>query len=158
MKRATIVGIAVALWIGVCAAGDATAGENAPKAITLGSLSKDYEPVRFDHAGHVAMAGGCADCHHQHGSTQVQTCPDCHRIDPSVFKKNVSAGKLRPCRDCHAASARPGEEGKPGLMAAYHQACFKCHRGEVGSVGRDPKGCAEMCHVPRGQAERMGKK
>jgi hypothetical protein len=151
VKRATIVGIVIALWMGVCAAGEPTAGGGVPKAIILGSLASVYEPVPFNHAGHVSMASGCSDCHHQHGSVQVQTCPDCHRIDPSAFKKNVAAGK--PCKDCHAASPKPGDLGKPGLIAAYHQACFKCHRGEVGSVGKDPKGCTEMCHVPRGARE-----
>ena len=158
MKKAALIAVVLSCWIGVSAAGDAPAGGIVPKALLLGSLSRDYEPVKFDHSGHVSMAGGCADCHHQHGSIQVQACSECHRIDPSVFKKSVDAGRIRPCKDCHAASARPGEIGKPGLKAAYHQACFKCHRGEVGSVGKDPKGCTEMCHVPKAQAKPEEKK
>jgi hypothetical protein len=158
VKKATILVVAVAFWTGVCAAGETTAGGGVPKVLILGSLSREYEPVRFNHSGHVSMAGGCADCHHQHGPAQVQSCPECHRIDPSVFRKNVNAAKLRPCGNCHPASAPPGDIGRPGLKAAYHQACFKCHRGEVGSVGKDPKGCVEMCHVPRAQAKLEGKK
>jgi hypothetical protein len=153
VKRATIIAAALALWIGVCAAGETSAGGGAPTMLELGKLSDVYEPVRFNHAEHVSTAGGCADCHHQHGSMQVQTCPDCHRIDPKAFRKNVNAGSLKPCRDCHAASARPGDIGRPTLKAAYHQACFKCHRGDVGSVGNDPKGCTEMCHVPKAKAK-----
>ncbi|MGE5698715.1 MAG: cytochrome c3 family protein [Deltaproteobacteria bacterium] len=158
MKRATIIAAALALWIGVYAAAETAAGGGAPAMLELGRLSDLYEPVRFNHAGHVSMAGGCADCHHQHGSVQVQTCPDCHRIDPKSFKKNANAGSLKPCRDCHAASAGPGDIGRPGLKAAYHQACFKCHRGDVGSVGKDPKGCTEMCHERKAQAKAEAKK
>jgi hypothetical protein len=158
VKKATIVLAAIALWIGIAAAGDTTANGKLPGVLTLGRLSGVYDPVEFDHSGHVSMAAGCADCHHQHGAMQVQSCSECHRIDPSVFKKSVNAAALKPCRDCHSASPRPGETGRPGLKAAYHQACFKCHRGEVGSVGRDPKGCTEMCHVPRAKAKLEEKK
>jgi hypothetical protein len=158
VKKATIALVAVALWIGISAAGETTAGGNVPKVLTLGRLSNVYEPVAFNHSGHVSMAGGCADCHHQHGTMQVQACSECHRLDPSVFKKSVNAAALKPCRDCHAASARPGDISRPGLKAAYHQACFKCHRGEVGSVGQDPKGCTEMCHASRAQAKLEEKK
>jgi predicted CXXCH cytochrome family protein len=158
VKKATIALVAVALWFGVCAPGAATAGGGVPKDLVLGSLSRDYEPVRFNHSGHVSMAGGCADCHHQHGSVEVRSCTECHRIDLSAFRKNVDAGRIKACKDCHAASPRPGDVGKPGLKAAYHQACFKCHRGEVGSVGKDPKGCTEMCHVLKGQAKLEEKK
>lgn len=153
MKKATIIVVACVLLLGVSAGAGSEAGGNVPKVLTLGSLSKIYEPVQFNHSEHVSSAGGCADCHHQHGPVQVQACSECHRIDPSVFKKNVNAAALKPCRDCHPASARPGDVGRPGLKAAYHQACFKCHRGEVGSVGKDPKGCIEMCHVPKAQAK-----
>lgn len=152
MKKATIVSAALAVLAAICAAGGAGAGGDVPKVLTLGSLSRLYEPVPFNHSGHVSMAGGCADCHHQHGSTQVQACLECHRIVPSQFKKSVHPAALRPCRECHAASARPGEIGKPALQAAYHRACFKCHRGEVGDVGKDPKACAEMCHLSKAQA------
>jgi hypothetical protein len=153
VNRATIIAAALALLIGVCAAGGTAADGGVPTVLELGKLSDVYEPVRFNHAGHVSTAGGCADCHHQHGSTQVQACRDCHKIDLSAFRKNVNAGGLKPCRECHAASAKPGDIGRPSLKAAYHQACFKCHRGDVGSVGKDPKGCTEMCHAPKAQAK-----
>jgi len=158
VKKATTIVVALALWIGVSAGAESTAGGGVPKVLILGSLSKVYEPVQFNHSGHVSTAGGCADCHHQHGSEQVQTCSECHRIDPSVFKKSLDVSKLKPCKDCHPAYARPGDIGRPGLMAAYHQACFKCHRGEVGSVGKDPKGCTEICHAPRAQTKLEEKK
>ena len=114
MKNATVVVMAIALWVGVSAAGEKAGVGNVPKVLLLGSLSQVYEPVRFNHSGHVSTAGGCADCHHQHGSADVRSCKECHRIDPSVFQKNVNAGMLKPCRECHTASAKPGSGiGRP---------------------------------------------
>jgi len=117
-----------------------------PKTVTLGTLADRYEPVRFDHAAHVDMASGCGDCHHQHGPDRTLGCRECHSIDPSVFRKSVNAATFRPCRECHAGPAPRPEPARTGLAAAYHRACFRCHR-EVGGVGEDPKSCTEMCHA-----------
>lgn len=155
MKNATITVVAIALFIGVSAASGTTAEGDLPKVLVLGSLSKVYEPVRFNHSEHVSMAGGCADCHHQHSSMQIQTCSECHRIDPSAFKKNVIAGKLKPCGECHAPSDRPG---RIGLKTAFHQACFKCHKGDVGGGVKNLAGCTEMCHVAKAPEKREEKK
>ena len=149
MKKAMMIPTAIFLWMGVFAAHGAIAGGNLPTTLMLGSLSKVYEPVRFNHAEHVSNAGGCADCHHQHRAMQVQACSECHRIDPAAFKKNIIAEKLLPCRDCHSASERPGSSGMPALKIAYHQACLKCHWGEVGSGRKNLESCTEVCHVPK---------
>ncbi len=151
MKKATIIGIAVALIIGVSIAVAATVGGNLPTKLTLGSLSKIYEPVPFNHSEHVSAAGNCADCHHQHGSVQVQACVECHRIDSSVFKKNVDAAKFKACGECHTPSGRPGIVG---LKTAYHKACFKCHKEDVGGGVKNLKGCTEMCHVLKAKKAR----
>jgi predicted CXXCH cytochrome family protein len=155
VKKAMIIVVALALSVGVSSAAETTAGGNLPKSLNLGSLSKVYEPVPFNHSGHVSSAGGCADCHHQHGSVQVQTCVECHRIDPAVFKKSVDTAKFKPCGECHAPSDRPG---RIGLKTAYHQACFKCHKEDVGSGVKNLKGCTEMCHVLKAQEKREEKK
>lgn len=155
MKKAMIIVVALALGVGVSSAGETTAGGNLPKSLSLGSLSKVYEPVPFNHSGHVSSAGGCAGCHHQHGSVQVQTCVECHRIDPAVFKTSVDTTKFKPCGECHAPSDRPG---RIGLKTAYHQACFKCHKEDVGSGVKNLKGCTEMCHVLKIQEKREEKK
>ena len=144
MKKAPIIVVVIALWIGISSASDTTPGKDLPKDLTLGSLANIYEPVQFNHAEHVSAAGGCADCHHQHGTVQVQTCSECHRIDPSVYKKNLVTGKLKPCGECHLASDEPG---RVGLKTAYHKACFKCHKTDVGSGIKNLTGCTEMCHV-----------
>ena len=155
MKKAMIIVAAIAFLARISAAGETTTGGNLPKILLLGSISNVYEPVRFDHAEHISMADGCEDCHHQHRSMQVQSCSKCHRIDPSFFKKNVNAGTLKPCGKCHAVINRPGDRGRLELKAAYHQACFKCHKEEVAGT---PKGCTGMCHVPKKQESREGRK
>ena len=144
MKKATIIVAAIALWIGISSASDTTTGKDLPKDVLLGSLSNIYEPVPFNHSGHVSTAGGCADCHHQHGTVDVASCSDCHRLDPAAFKKNVIAGKVKACRECHLATDQPG---KVGLKTAYHKACFKCHKADVGSGVKNLTGCTEMCHA-----------
>jgi len=158
VKKAMIVVVAIALWIGVSASSETTPVGNLPKVLVLGSLSKIYEPVRLNHAEHISTAGGCADCHHQHGSMPVNACKDCHPIDPSVFKKNLNVGKLKSCGECHPATERPGSVARRGLKDAYHQACFKCHKSDVGSGVKNLKGCTEMCHTLKAQEKQEGKK
>jgi hypothetical protein len=135
VRKATIIVAAIAFLAGISAAGGTPAKRTVPDVLLLESLSKVYEPVRLDHAEHISTAG--------------------HRIDPSVFKKNVNAGTLKPCGECHAVSNRPGDRGRLELKAAYHQACFKCHKDEVEG---NPKGCTGLCHVPKAERNREGKK
>lgn len=145
MRRFVILSIVAAL--GVAAAPGHGAGGGAPRALVLGTLSDRYEPVPFNHAGHVSTAGGCNDCHHQHGTGSVLACAGCHALDPASFRKSVGTVSFRPCRECHPGSLRPDKPETVTLKVAYHRACFRCHRGDVGTVGTDPKGCTEMCHA-----------
>lgn len=166
MKKGILAASVLALCIGIVPslrAGSGSAGAASPpggkmpQKIVLGSISRAYEPVPFNHASHVSNAGGCADCHHQHGQEASLSCGECHAIDSSAFKKTVKLAKMRPCGECHPTAYPADNPGRPGLQVAYHRACFKCHRGDVGSVGKDPQGCVEMCHVPKAQA-RLDKK
>jgi hypothetical protein len=166
MRKAIPLAIAFLVW--ACAApsllaetrpGNAPApsfrGEM-PTTVTLGGLSDRYEPVEFDHAGHVDMASGCGDCHHQHGTEQPLGCRECHSLDRSAFRRSVNVGTFRACGECHAGPSPRPDPARTGLAAAYHRACFGCHR-EVGSVGEDPKGCTEMCHAKKETARAAGK-
>ncbi len=115
-----------------------------PEVIILDSISDIYEPVEFDHMTHADdIADSCIICHHQHPVGFAQSCNECHKIEPSVFRKSV-VNKFLPCQDCHE-EIDPGNPDVPGLKAAYHRACFKCHR-TIGNVGLDPKGCTQICH------------
>jgi len=158
VKKATILLVVLALCVGVSAASETAAVGNVPKVLVLGSLSRIYEPVRFNHPEHVSAAGGCADCHHQHRSMQVNACSECHPIDPSIFKKKLNVGKLKSCKECHPASERPGSIAVRGLKDAYHEACFKCHKSDVGSGVKNLKGCTEICHVLKAQEKLDEKK
>jgi hypothetical protein len=154
VKKATVFLMAVFLCAGMSALPEATEADPLPKIIVLGSISKRYEPVRYDHAKHLSLADGCEGCHHQHKSMKIDTCKDCHRFDPATFRKNARPDKLLPCRDCHMATERPGATGQPDLKTAYHNVCNKCHWGEVNS--KTLAGCTEMCHTPKGEGK--GKK
>lgn len=145
-----MVALAATLYAGAEAPAARTKGK-IPGKVLLGSLADKHGPVNFDHEKHVGMAGSCDECHHQHGGAQAPSCGGCHTVDAASFRKNVHLGRIRPCRECHPASYDAGKLDRPTLSAAYHRACIQCHR-EVGSVGTDPKGCAEMCHESSAQA------
>lgn len=127
-----------------------------PGVVVLDSITDRYEPVRFDHREHVEMTDTCGECHHQHGAEKTLTCRECHKIDPSAFRKSVGTSKFSACKECHVEPARADNLNIPGLKAAYHRACFGCHR-EVGSVGVDPKGCTETCHEKRGETGKLSR-
>lgn len=154
MKKIAIPAVAMLICIAAAAGVGFAAEGKLPKMIKLGSLSKSYEPVNFDHEKHLSLASGCEDCHHQHRGMQIKSCPDCHRFNPASFRANLRLDRVLPCKDCHMATERPGAKGQPDLKTAYHNACNKCHWGEVNS--RNLTGCTESCHVPAG-AGKAGK-
>ena len=135
---------AVSLWAG-------SSAKN-PEVVKLESLSDKYQSVTFDHTKHAALAGDCGMCHHEHGNNSKLPCKECHAVAPSVFKTSVTKS-FQPCKSCHSAY-NPAMPQLPGLKAAYHNACFQCHRG-MGNVGTDPKGCTEICHAQKGQKMSM---
>jgi len=134
--------------VGLLAAGDwfkttLASASSLPGVRVLGSISDKYKAVTFDHAKHVAIAGNCAQCHHQHQDSKKLNCGDCHALGPAAFRNSVKASFLA-CSSCHGAPD-PATPSMPGLKVAYHKQCFQCHRG-LGNIGSDPKGCAELCH------------
>ena len=131
---------AASLWAG-------GPGKN-PEVVKLDSLSDTYQSVTFDHAKHASLAGDCGMCHHEHGNNGKLPCKECHAVSPSAFKTSVIRN-FQPCKSCHGAY-NPAMPQLPGLKAAYHSACFQCHRG-MGNVGTDPKGCTEICHALKEQ-------
>ncbi len=152
MRKPAILSAVVLLCVGAFAALGTAAEGKLPKIIVLGALSKIYEPIRFDHEKHLSLADGCAGCHHQHRAMQIKTCTECHRFNPATFKQNLMADRLLPCRDCHQRAENPGIQGTTSLRTAYHNACNKCHWGEVGN--KNLEGCTEVCHVPKGQGKK----
>ena len=116
----------------------------APDIITLDSLSEQYQPVFFTHERHTSYAGNCGTCHHEHGNSGTLPCKNCHSLNAAAFKNSVTHSFMA-CKNCHG-SYSPSSVKTPGLKAAYHTQCLQCHRG-MGTIGKDPKGCAELCHA-----------
>jgi len=137
---------AIFLWMGVFAAHGATAGGNLPTILILGSLSKVYEPVRFNHAEHVSLAGGCGDCHHQHRLLKIQTCSECHRSIPPLSKRTLS-----PTRSCLAGIVTRRREARK-LRAAGTQVRLppglpQMPLGRCGQRREEPGRLHEVCHA-----------
>lgn len=119
--------------------------DDAPESVEIGSLSKLYEPVWFDHAMHADVAE-CSQCHH-HTTGQEPTderCLKCHA-------QSGETGSIS-CADCHTADRFSPEDikasrtrtyhiDKPGLKGAYHLNCIGCHQDQDG-----PTGCTD-CHA-----------
>ena len=117
--------------------------EDIPETVTIGILSKDYEPSKFPHrkivetlldrqknnrmaaAFHTDVATLCQGCHHNSPPSKTPPkCVSCHGVDMAP-----SVGSLLP------------------LKAAYHQQCITCHE----RMNQKPLAteCAD-CHKPRG--------
>lgn len=82
---------------------------DAPHIIVIDQLARLYAPVHFDHDLHVSMSnmdGGCANCHHDLGTSTVAAT----------------------CVSCHPAEGAGATLSRPSLKGAYHRQCLGCHR------------------------------
>lgn len=139
--------LSLALVLEVHTAMGQEAQASAPGLVILDAIDGPYGAVNFDHEMHTAMAEGCADCHHNHGSDNTR-CSGCHEIGAEQFKGSVHSGFMA-CNNCHG-EIDADEPGMPSLKVALHTTCFGCHK-EMGSLGKSPAGCTEQCHVSTGQ-------
>jgi len=148
---------AILLWMGVIAAHGATAGET----------SRRFSFLR-----------ACPRCTNRCVSTtqsmfRWQAMRGLSPPAPLVADSNLfGVPSVRPLRlqkerFCRQTLALPGlslgvrearKHGQPSLKVAYHQACLKCHWGDVGSAGKNLEGCTEMCHVLKVSGNREKKK
>lgn len=147
MKKMTLILFIISISIFCAMSLYASNSVQAPTKATLDSLSNKYGPVIFDHAKHMGIAGNCGTCHHEHGDFSTLPCKECHALDSAVFR-NSAVNNFLACKNCHG-QYDPSSPGMPGLKTAYHQQCFKCHRG-MGDVGISPAGCTNMCHGRKG--------
>lgn len=113
-----------------------------PGTVIIGELSREYEPVAFDHADHVAKLAkavqGSRLAQYFHGEA-LTLCQGCHHNSPA---------SLTPprCSSCHARDFDPRQPARPGLQAAYHGQCMSCHK-EM-QVKLAATACQE-CHTPK---------
>jgi len=113
-----------------------------PDTVDIGSLSKQYMPVSFNHSSHVdylkaAAKGDLAKGFH---SQDAALCQGCHHHTP--------AGAVPPkCGTCHGKPFSKDEPNRPGLMAAYHIQCIQCHK----AMGVEPVQATDCkgCHAPK---------
>lgn len=111
--------------------------EDIPQTVTIGSLSKDYEPSVLPHRQIVqAMLDGMKDSRLAGAfhATDAAVCQGCHHNSP--------ASKTPPrCGNCHQAVETTAAAARPALKAAYHNQCMGCHKAmgiEGKVVGKAP--------------------
>jgi hypothetical protein len=136
------------LATGLLATATVAGSQEIPNVITLKSLARLYEPVKFDHALHINSLQDCGTCHHHviGAPSDDRNCGRCHQT--------MQAQQAAACRKCHAAEPFTAEtlkaqqedknryhRDKPGLKAAYHLSCTGCHE-----KGKGPTGCTD-CHA-----------
>ncbi len=93
-----------------------------PEFVTIGHMTNEYEPVKMPHRQIIkALADAVGDnsLANSFHRSELSLCQGCHHNSPP--------SKTPPsCMSCHGQSmASP--DGRPGLMAAYHQQCMGCH-------------------------------
>jgi len=117
----------------------------APKSVTMGELSKFYEPSTvFDHAAHlgylkdrIAGAKGTTDLTKAFHLNDAALCAGCHHHTP--------VGQVPPkCGACHGKTE---QDGRPGLKAAYHNLCNQCHKAM--NAGAPAATDCTACHAPK---------
>jgi len=97
--------------------------DDIPDTVTIGSLSKDYEPSVLPHRKIVlSMLAGMKDSKLAGAfhATDAAVCQGCHHNSPAT--------KTPPrCGNCHPAVESPVASPRPALKAAYHNQCMGCH-------------------------------
>jgi hypothetical protein len=119
---------------------DTYADEDIPEKVTIGWLSKEYQPAEFPHRKIVqTIAQGFKDrplAHFFHADPGT-LCQGCHHNSPP-------AKKPPQCLSCHGKPFSEAEPLRPGSTGAYHLQCMNCHhRMEVQKPG--DTACVE-CH------------
>jgi hypothetical protein len=152
-----VVAAVAAVGLGLVFSGASGEEPKLPDRCLMGSLSRLYPPVEFDHAVHVAIAGDCAICHHRPFG-QPAACADCHseEVEPSAFvhelhweveactgcHRREGTDDLR-CSACHPIEPDPERLEIIGLKGAVHGLCLPCHTEE------DPGASCVVCHPTR---------
>jgi len=96
--------------------------EKIPEKVTIGFLSKTYEPSEFPHARIIkTLEAGIekstmASRFHEDGTT---LCQGCHHNAPA-------SEKVQACSSCHGSTTGVSDL-RPALKAAYHGQCITCH-------------------------------
>ena len=118
--------------------------EDIPEKVIIGELFYEYEPVRLPHRKIInSLVRNIKDdklANYFH-SEKGTICQACHHNSP-VAKKPPR------CVSCHGKPFDEKNLLRPGLKAAYHQKCVRCHK-EMGIEKPKSTGCTD-CHKVAG--------
>ena len=99
--------------------------DEVPETVTIGTLSKEYEPSVFPHRAiykalvEGSQGSGLAAAFH---TSPLSTCAACHHHSP--LETLATPPK---CASCHGTDTKPVSGNRPALKVAYHQQCMTCH-------------------------------
>ena len=114
--------------------------DQVPEKVVIDILMDQYEGAQFPHRqvfrgiesriGDNGMAGYFHD-------KQTTLCMGCHHNSPATLQPPK-------CASCHGEVSKGLQDGRPGLMGAYHGQCIKCHQ-EMGIKEPAATDCGR-CH------------
>ena len=100
------------------------ADDQVPEKVVIDVLMDKYEGAQFPHRlvfrsiesriGDNGMAGYFHD-------KQTTLCMGCHHHSPATLQPPK-------CAACHGDGSTESQDGRPGLMGAYHGQCITCHQ------------------------------
>lgn len=120
------------------------ADEHIPKIVKIDGMTDKYEAVNFPHRQIVraifSRIKGNKMAAYFHGN-DVTLCAGCHHNAPAT---------LNParCAACHGKAFTNDEDGRPGLMGAYHGQCMACH--EAMGIEEPASTDCIKCHKKKG--------
>lgn len=117
--------------------------EQIPETVTMGGLSKAFEPANMPHRKivYALMDGiGTSQLAGSFHADAYTLCQGCHHQSPPTEQPPR-------CSSCHDRRLGAKADDRPGLMAAYHQQCMGCH-DRMGIAKPAAQDCA-ACHKER---------
>ena len=115
---------AAAIKASATGSGKKLADDQVPDKVVIDVLTDQYEGARFPHRqvfrsiesriGDNGMAG------HFHDKPTT-LCMGCHHHSPATLQPPK-------CAACHGEASKGLQDGRPGLMGAYHGQCITCHQ------------------------------
>ncbi len=117
--------------------------EQIPEKVIIDVLSKDYAGANFPHRqifrsieDRIAKNNMAGYFHDQ--STTL--CMGCHHNSPASLKPPK-------CASCHGEAFKNLQDGRPGLVGAYHGQCIECHQAM--DIKEPAATDCNKCHKPK---------
>ena len=98
--------------------------DQVPEKVVIDVLTDQYEGAQFPHRqvfrsieSRIGDNGMAAYFHDK----QTTLCMGCHHHSPATLQPPK-------CAACHGDLSKGLQDGRPGLIGAYHGQCIKCHQ------------------------------